>query len=161
MYDYISSQALEWYQFLDGYQKDKRFITIPNGNLYLVTGVDKVPEWSVFSFWRTKEGKDCDPLSVNYAYDEDDPWTTDDTDDYIMEDNHCLEAEHDGRLACAFVRGIRIAVSPTAWGEFLPTKISDSIYNIPTGSLDDTALTSSDAFVRSLRKVHPELSQEV
>ena len=159
LYDYISSQALEWFQFSDGYKKDRHFVTVPNGTLYLVTGVDKVPEWSVFSFWQ-HDGADSDDnqvLSVDYTYGGRDPWSSSESDAYSVWETHCPEEVHGGRLATAFVRGLRIGLSPTAWEDYLPTELSDSIYNIPTTSLLQSSTVTPNSFVRSLRKIHPEM----
>jgi len=164
LYDYISSQALEWFQFSDGYRKNRRYVSVPNGNLCLVTGVDKVPEWSVLSFWKTEtdvKGSERKPFSSAYTYGSSNPWSTTKSEGYTTSNTHCREAYHGGKLASAFIRGIRIAISPSAWEEYLPTEISDSIYNIPTGPLMDTSTVTPDSFVRSLRKVHPEISRHV
>ena len=161
LYEYIGRQALEWFQFADGYKKDGQFVTIPNGNLTLVTGVDKAPEWSVFSFWRQKleDTKESDPLSVEYSYGVPDPWTAPESDAFSLWNNHCPEYEG-SVLACAFVRGLRIAISPTAWQEVLPTDIPDSLYNVPAGNLV-TSTTQAAPMTRSLRKIQPNDVQEV
>ena len=118
----------------------------------------------MLSFWREEKslkGGKRKPISSAYTYGESDPWSITESEGYTTWDAHFTEDDHNGKLACAFIRGLRIAISPTAWEEYLPTEISDSIYNIPSGSLTDVSTVTPDSFVRSLRKVHPEISQNV
>jgi len=158
LYDYVASQALEWFQSSDGYSKFGISISVHNGHLYLVTGVDQVPEWSVLSFWRHKKStnaksneansgrstvpqpsdrpvSDDNSIAIDYRYGDSEPWTTPESDVYRIWDNHLAERWHEGRHSNPFIRGLRIALSPPTWKEYLPTNTPDARYCLPTTTL--------------------------
>ena len=163
LYDYISSQALEWFQFLDGYQKHILSVKIANGNLYLVTGVDKAQEWSTLSFWRmTTQPDEGSTLTVDYDYTASMPWNLPEQNAYTLEPGTCMKAVGEGFFTAPFVRGLRIGISPTAWKDYLPTNIRDSFYSIPRHSLSlGTAPAFPTSFLLGVRRSHPGNSVDV
>ena len=147
LYDYIASQALEWFQSCHDYDKSGAIPPIPNGNLHLVTGVDKIPEWAVLLVWRDQnEGN----IEAQYEYKESQPWTKPESVTYVTWNNYLSETEHEGRLAAAFVRGLRIALSPPTWEEYLPTSPPDAMYH---GPLAASTASRPPSFIRSLPEI--------
>ena len=151
LYDYISSQALEWFQSRHDYDKSSTIPPIPNGNLHLVTGVDKVPEWAVLSLWRDQNAEGS--IEVQYEYRESQPWTTPESDMHEVWNNYLSETENDGRLSTTFVRGLRIALSPPTWEEYLPTRPPDALYYGPLAPLSGSSAFPSPSFVRTLPEI--------
>jgi len=158
LYDYISAYALEWFQSSDSYLKDCLTVEIPNGNLYLVTGVDRVPEWSALSFWRQDEFADEESITIGYDSAGSEPWNIPSSETYTARNNFAVEEWHEGRLATAFVRGLRIALSPPTWEGYLPTDVIAAIYKVPLTTLTGTSSLIPPSFLQSLPAIHMDLT---
>lgn len=154
LYKYISDQALEWFQYLDGYNKAIFDVAIPNGGLYLVTGVDKAVAWSALSFWRA-EGEEQTEGTLTVRYDKNtQTFSLDGSTAYEFDHDYHTAAEHQstGMFLTPFIRGLRIGVSPTTWEEYLPPKTEIHTYNVATTpTLWALGTTQYDPIVRSAK----------
>ena len=134
LHKYNNDQAIEWFQYLDGYKKNLVDVTVFNGDLYLVTGVDKAVAWSVLTFWRA-EGEEQTEGNLTVRYDKaTQQFTLDGNAAYEFDHDYYTAADHQssGLFITPFIRGLRIGVSPTTWEEYLPTKTEIYTYNVST-----------------------------
>jgi len=134
LYDYVAEHALEWFRFLERHTEDRTWVLIPNGNLYLVTGLDKAPEWSTLAF-QQREGYQRD-FTTTYDYSKvPHPWIMANSETWIAHGKHASsECIRHGFNGTVFIRGLRITTSLKIWTKSFPIKISSTHYNIPIAS---------------------------
>lgn len=140
LYEYCQLQALEWFQFLEEYDRSRTSVSIANGSLTLVTGFDKAKDWSTFTCWRY-DGK-SDELGPSGSYDHNAAlrWSQPEAKSYRYGRAH--RTRKPAETAAVFIRGLRLGLNPDTWKEYLPTNIPGFVFNVATFP---TLRTSSNA----------------
>lgn len=126
---YIADFAKSWYEYVEGY----RGISIENGDIRVVVGVDKVSSWGIATFENVK-----DPLRFEFKEDERREsqartykWDgivaaragplVEETEDLLWESNSL-------RNQCVFVRTLNVFVAGKVWDELAAFKVHTSCF---------------------------------
>jgi hypothetical protein len=156
-YQYIKEQAAKWYQDINIKNSSEKPISVPNGTLHLVTGVDRASSWATATFPYRRTGSQS---SLNFEYDESSDPTWKNTAGLTTLYRHHKESSMDGSMGAVFLRFLSIAIGP---GQNTAEMCGRTVMDVPRHVLPSFELQGARAsidrvmsqFTRKVAKISP------
>lgn len=131
IYEYIKDHGTSWYQRLNGNSNDYVESPVPNGTLWVVTGVDRTDSYRMATFPSGQSFAKTTNQRTQFSYNEtspNSPWK----DDNALRLMHYTSGNFsDGTLGAVLLNVLAVAISPAEWRRNVAYVPPRSVANCP------------------------------
>ncbi|KJA20821.1 hypothetical protein HYPSUDRAFT_42617 [Hypholoma sublateritium FD-334 SS-4] len=140
LHPYIKEHAVSWYQYFNGSNDHtKHTYPIPNGTIWIITGVDLTDSWAM----ATMQNRTDNPKrgSVKIIYDEENPDVFQDEGFNFPPEYRKKQLSDDSRVPI-FIRVLAVALTPSEWTKHIAYIPEDYSQAYGALSIPDSRLRS-------------------